>query len=384
MMEPQIPGGPVRNGIDSLLADRFRALRDLRVGLVTNQTGVTFDGHRTIDVLRASDEISLDRIFSPEHGPSGTAEGGEPVSDGVDAATGLPVFSLFGVRDRPDGELLEGLDAVLFDIQDVGSRFYTYISTLGYVLEACAESGVRIYVLDRPNPIDGNDVEGPSSDAAHESFVNYHSLPLRHGLTIGELARLFNGERDIGADLWVVTMAGWQRDLWHDQTGQLWIDPSPNIRDLTAASLYPGVGLLEGTNVSVGRGTPAPFHVFGAPWIDAAALAARLDRAALPGLKYEALTFTPSAGHHPHAGVVCNGVRFVVEDRAEILPSELGLALIRALRSDYPKKWEFERLDGLLARPDLMDAIEDGSRELDNLWQPDPEFYDVRAKYVLY
>lgn len=384
MTDPQVPGGPIRNGIDSLLADRFRALRDSRLGLVTNHTGVTLDGRRTIDVLHESDELSLDRIFSPEHGPTGTSAEGESVSDGVDQATGIPVFSLFGERDRPDEELLEGLDAVLFDLQDVGCRFYTYISTLGYALEACAQSGVRIYVLDRPNPIDGNDVEGPSSDAAHESFVNYHSLPLRHGLTLGELARLFNGERDIGADLWVVTMAGWQRDLWQDQTGQPWIDPSPNIRDLTAATLYPGVGLLEGTNVSVGRGTETPFHVFGAPWINAPALAARLDQAALPGLKYEPLTFTPSGGRHPYAGVTCNGVRFLVEDRAEVLPSELGLALIRALRDEHPKAWEFKKLDGLLARPDLMEAIEDGARELDTLWQPDPDFYDVRAKYVLY
>lgn len=384
MTEIQIPGGPVRNGVDVLVADDFRAFRNLRIGLTTNHSGLLLDGRRTIDVLHASDELLLDKIFSPEHGVTGNAANGEPVMDGQDPATGIPVVSLFGSRDRPTEEQLAGLDAMLFDVQDVGCRFYTYIATLGYILESCAENGIRVFVLDRPNPIDGSDVEGPSSDAGSESFTNYHPLPLRHGLTIGEMARLLNGERGIGADLRVATMAGWQRDLWQDQTGQQWINPSPNIRDLTSAALYPGVGLIEGTNVSVGRGTPAPFHIVGAPWIDGKSLASRLDRAELPGLKYEPISFTPTDARHPYAGQSCNGVRFLVQEQADVVPTALGLELIRALRSDYTAQWEFKKLGGLLARPDLLDAIEDDASELEDLWQPDPDYFDVRAKYLLY
>jgi uncharacterized protein YbbC (DUF1343 family) len=384
MSDFHLPFGAVRNGIDVLLADEFRPLRNMRLGLLTNHSGLTLDGRRTIDVLHADEELVLDVIFTPEHGLTGAAADGEHVADGADPTTGIPVVSLFGDRDRPDEEHLEGLDAVLYDVQDVGCRFYTYISTLGYLLEACAEHRVRVFVLDRPNPIDGNDVEGPSSDASCESRTNYHPMPLRHGLTIGEIARLFNGERSIGADLRIATMAGWQRDLWHDQTGQQWINPSPNIRDLTAAVLYPGIGLLEGTNLSVGRGTPAPFHVVGAPWIDGPALAKRLDGAALPGMKYEALSFTPNDARHPYSGQACNGVRVLVEEHADLVPTALGIEVIRALRTDYAGKWDFKKLGGLLARPDLLDAIEDNADALDDLWQPDPEYFDARAKYLLY
>jgi uncharacterized protein YbbC (DUF1343 family) len=380
----QAPGAAVRNGIDVLAEDDFRELRDARIAILTNYSGTLLDGSRTIDALFARDEFILEKIFSPEHGLTGNAADGQSVADGIDEATGLAVFSLFGDRDRPTQEQLEGLSALLFDVQDVGCRFYTYETTLGYALEACAEAGVRVYVLDRPNPLNGLEVDGPSSDPACESFVNYHPMPLRHGLTIGELARLFNGEREIGADLRVAMMAGWQRDLWQDQTGQPWADPSPAIRDLTAAALYPAVGLLEGTNISVGRGTPEPFHVIGAPWIDGAALQKKLEQAELPGMRYAATTFEPQAKHHPHFGVRCNGVRLLVEDNGEIAVGALSLALIRALRGAYPGKWEFRKLDRLLARPDLLDAIEDNAAELDELWEPDPDFFDVRAKYLLY
>lgn len=393
MMEEQRPGmmeehrllhGPVRNGIDVLAEDEFRALRNMRIALLTNHSGLTLDGRRSIDVLHDAEDVFVAAIYTPEHGLDGHARDGAPVGDTTDDATGLPVFSLFGDRDRPTEDQLHGLDAMLFDIQDVGCRFYTYIATLGHLLEACAASGIRVYVLDRPNPIDGFDVEGPSSDGSLESMVNYHALPIRYGLTIGELARFLNGEREIGADLRVVTMAGWQRDLWHDQTGQLWINPSPNIRDLTAAALYPGVGILERTNVSVGRGTKAPFHVVGAPWVNGPKFAARLEGFELPGMRFEAIEFTPTDEKYPHSGVLCKGIRLLADDLAETAPTELGLALIRSLRSDYPKQWEFKKLDALLCRPDLLDAIEDNADELEDLWQPDPDYFDARAKYLLY
>jgi len=380
--EPDAPPA-VRNGIDVLEDDDFRVLRNQRIAIVTNHSGITLDGRRSIDALVANEDVFLAEIFTPEHGLESAANDGAPIDDGIDATTRLPVFSLFGARDRPDSDQLHGIDAVLYDIQDVGCRLYTYIATLGYLLEACAENGVRVYVLDRPNPLGGNEVEGPSSDSSSESITNYHPLPLRYGMTIGELARLLNVEREIGANLRIVTMAGWRRDYWFDQTGQRWIHPSPNIRDLDAAALYPATGLLEQTNVSVGRGTASPFHVVGAPWIDGRAVAERLAKASLPGLKYEAVTFAPDDKRYPHAGVQCNGVRMLVEERADLIPTALGLELIRALRATYPQ-WEFRKLEGLLARSDLIEAIEDDAPELDDLWQPDPDFHEIRAKYLLY
>jgi uncharacterized protein YbbC (DUF1343 family) len=374
--------GPVRNGIDVLAAAEFDVLRNRRVAIVTNHTGRLLDGTRTVDALVAEPEVHVDVIFSPEHGFEGLRE--NAVGDSVDEVTGVPIFSLFGDRVMPSPEQLTDIDVVLFDIQDVGARFYSYISTLGYTLEACAENRVEIYVLDRPNPIGGFDVEGPSSDAACESFTAYHSLPLRHGMTIGELSRLFNVEREIGANLRVVTMAGWQRSYWFDNCGQTWIAPSPNIRDLQAAALYPGLGLLEGTNVSVGRGTPEPFHVFGAPWMDGTRLAEALTKLELPGLVCEPFEFTPDGVGYPHHGQRCHGVRFRIGEKQSVLPSELALALIRELRVLHPVEWRYSDLASLLARPDLLDAIEDGSAELDDLWEPDPEFFEARARAMLY
>ena len=374
--------GPVRNGIDVLAADDFNALHNRRVALITNHTGRLLNGTRTIDALAANPDVQLDVLFSPEHGLDGTHD--DRLGDSRDESTNLPVFSLYGERTMPSPEQLNDIDLLLYDIQDVGARFYTYISTMGYALEACAENDVQMYVLDRPNPIGGFDVEGPSSDSSCESFTAYHPLPLRHGMTIGELSRLFNVERGIGADLRVVTMAGWQRSFWFDNCGQTWIDPSPNIRDLRAAALYPGLGLFEGTNVSVGRGTPEPFHVIGAPWMDGARLAGALAKYELPGLTYEAADFTPDAARHPHRGVLCHGVRFVIGDMQSVLPSVLALSLIVELRAMYPSEWHYRDLELLLARPDLLDAIEDGSAELDDLWEPDPEFFDARAKAMLY
>ena len=365
-----------------LAADEFSVLHGRRVALVTNHSGLLADGTRTIDALYANTDVDLRRLFCPEHGLYGDRD--DRFGDSTDAATGLTVYSLHGDDVRPTPEQLEGIDVMLYDIQDVGARFYTYISTLGYVLEACAENRVAVYVLDRPNPIGGFDVEGPSSDAASESFVAYHPLPLRHGMTVGELARLFNTEREIRADLRVVTMAGWQRSFWFDNCDQHWVDPSPNIRDLAAAALYPGVGLLEGTNISVGRGTAEPFHVIGAPWMDGARLADALSRSELPGVTFEPVEFQPEDRGHPHFGARCQGVRFVVSDMHELPSAMLALALIKELRALHKREWEYRGLATLLARPDLLDAIEDASDELDDLWEPDPDFFDARARAMLY
>ncbi len=373
---------PVLNGVDVLAADGFRVLKDSRVALVTNQSGTLLDGSRTIDALIASENVTLRALFCPEHGLLGDRD--DRFGDSRDETTGLVVYSLFGDRVRPTGEQLDGIDVVLFDVQDVGARFYTYISTLGYMLEACAENRVSIFVLDRPNPIGGYDVDGPSSDASLESFVAYHPLPLRHGMTVGELARLFNVERDIRADLRVVTMAGWQRSFWFDNCGQQWTNPSPNIRDLGAAALYPGVGLLEGTNVSVGRGTAEPFHVVGAPWMDGPRIAQALASHELPGISFEAVEFQPDDRNQPHFCQLCRGARFIVTDMQAMPSAVLALELIKDLRSLHPRDWDHRGLAALLARPDLLEAIEDGAPELDELWEPDPDFFDARAKALLY
>lgn len=365
-----------------LRRDGFAVLRDQRVAIVANQSSVSVDGERSIDLLAQRKDVFLTKIFSPEHGLQGTAD--TRVGDSRDERTGLAVHSLYGETFKPTAEHMHGLDAVLYDLQDVGCRFYTYTTTLGWLMEACALHKVALYVLDRPNPIGGLDVEGPCSDDEHESLVAYHELPLRHGMTMGELALLFNEERGINADLHVVTMGGWARNLWFSDTDQRWINPSPNIRDETAALLYPGVGLIEGTNVSVGRGTAEPFHVFGAPWIDGNSVSAHLNKLELPGLRTQPVIFTPLDPIHRYHSQECQGVQFVVENRQEFSPAALGLALIQTLRSLYPQAWEYRLIDKLLGRTDLLEAIEDQSPELADLWEPDPDFFEARARALLY
>jgi uncharacterized protein YbbC (DUF1343 family) len=372
----------VLNGIDVLRRDGFSLLRDQRVAVVANQSSLSLEGERTVDILARNRQLFLTKIFSPEHGLDGTAD--TRIGDGRDERTGLPVHSLYGDNLKPTAEHLHALDAVIYDLQDIGCRFYTYITTLGWLLEACAEHEVSVYVLDRPNPIGGLDVEGPCSDPAHESLVAYHELPLRHGMTVGELARLFNAERGINADLHVVGMHGWQRAFWFNDTEQAWINPSPNIRDETAALLFPGVGLIEGTNVSVGRGTPQPFHVFGAPWLDGARVSAALAPLALPGLRTEPVSFTPLDAGHRFFREQCSGVRFLVDDRQAFSPAALGLGLIQTLRALYPEAWEYPLLASLLGRDDLLEAIEDQSPELTDLWEPDPDFFEARARALIY
>jgi uncharacterized protein YbbC (DUF1343 family) len=374
---------PVLTGLDVLARERFARLKGRRVGLVTNHTGVDREGRAAIDLLHQAPGVKLVALFSPEHGIRGALDARVP--DTKDERTGLPVYSLYGARRKPTAETLKGLDTLVFDIQDAGCRFYTYISTLGLVLEAAAEHKLKVVVLDRPNPIGGVAVEGPVLDAGRESFVGYHALPVRHGLTVGELALLFNKERKLDAGLEVVKMEGWKRGDLYDRTGLTWVNPSPNLRSLGAALLYPGIGLLETTNVSVGRGTDRPFEWVGAPWLDGRRLAAALAEEGLPGVRFVPARLTPAAS--VHKGKPCGGVQIFVDDWSAFRPVRTGLALACALRKLYPKEWTSGRFDVLLGHRATLKALQGGAgwRELEEGWQgPLRRFLEVRRAYLLY
>lgn len=373
----------VLNGIDVLARDGFKELQNLRVGLITNHTGRDRAGRQTIDVLREAPGVKLTALFSPEHGIRGQLD--EKVSDSKDEKTGLPVYSLYGETRRPKPEQLKELDALVFDIQDIGTRFYTYMSTLGNALEEAARARIPVFVLDRPNPIGGLDVEGPVADADKLSFIAYHQLPVRHGMTMGELARLFNEQRKLGCDLRVVKMENWRRGMWLDATGQTWVNPSPNMRSLTEATLYPGVGLLETTNVSVGRGTDTPFELVGAPWLDGRKLATYLNGRALPGVRFVPVRFTPRASVHKEQE--CGGVNLVVTDRARFRPVRTGLEMAVALRRLYPNDWKVEDYKRLLVNEDTLERVRraDEPESIERAWATQlAEFRRARARALLY
>ncbi|HTD43771.1 MAG TPA: exo-beta-N-acetylmuramidase NamZ domain-containing protein [Bryobacteraceae bacterium] len=358
-----------------------------RIGLVTNQTGIDSQGVRTIDVLAKAPGVSLDAIFSPEHGVTGTLDTTD-INNSKDAATGIPVYSVYGGTDaarRPPAEVMKNLDAVVFDIQDAGVRFYTYETTLGYFLEAAAQAGVELIVLDRPNPITGSFVQGPVADAGRETFTNYWTVPVRHGMTIGELAKMFNAERNINAKLTVVPMDGWQRGDWFDSTGLAWVNPSPNLRSVTEAALYPGVALIEGTNVSVGRGTDTPFELVGAPWIKSKELAAYLNARGIAGVRFVPVTFTPTAS--VHNGQACSGVNIILTDRNGFDAPELGIELAAALHKLYVADFKLEHMLSLLVNQTAYDALVAGQdpRRIAQEWQEGLEkFQKIREKYLIY
>ena len=372
------------NGIDVLKRDGFAALKGRRVGLITNHTGRDLDGASTIDLLFKAPDVKLVALFSPEHGIRGALDQ-EKITNTVDEKTGLPVFSLYGETRRPTPEMLKGIDTIVFDIQDIGARFYTYISTLGLALEEAGKSRIRFVVLDRLNPINGLDVEGPLADGDKLSFVAHHQLPVRHGMTIGELATLFNAERGINADLQVIRVEEWSRANWFDETGIGWVNPSPNMRSLTEATLYPGVCLLEPTNVSVGRGTDTPFEQVGAPWIDGRKLAEALNRAGLPGVRFIPVRFTPKASLHKD--VECGGVNLVITDRARFEPVLTGLEMAAAIRKLFGAAFNSDRFVRLLASQKVFDAFKQGAdgRALKQLYENDLDsFRAIRRKYLLY
>jgi len=384
--------GQVKTGIGMLEAHAFRELgadaaHPVRVGLVTNQTGLDSRGARTVDVLAHAPGIKLAAIFSPEHGIAGQLDTTE-INGSQDAATGVPVYSVYGDSDairRPSEAVIAGLDAIVFDIQDVGVRFYTYETTMGYFLEAAAKTRKPIVILDRPNPVGGTLVQGPVADAGRESFVDYGQTPVRHGMTMGELARMFNAERGIGARLTVVPMEGWMRGDWFDSTGAMWVNPSPNMRNLTEAILYPGIGMIEGSNISVGRGTDTPFEVVGAPWVKAQELAVYLNAREIDGVRFVPTEFTPTSSNY--ANEKCGGVQIVVTDRNVLDAAELGVEVGSALNALYPASYKLDAIDGLMVNKASLSEIRAGNdpRRIAEEWiEGLNKFGTVRGKYLLY
>jgi uncharacterized protein YbbC (DUF1343 family)/CubicO group peptidase (beta-lactamase class C family) len=377
--------GSVKTGIDVLEAEHFATLAGKHVGLITNASGRASDGQRTTDLLAHAPDVKLVALFSPEHGLEGSAAEGAKVESSRDAATGLPVYSLYGDVQRPSAQMLEGIDTLVFDIQDVGARFYTYITTLGYCLEAAGKKGLEFYVLDRPNPINGAEVDGPVLDPDLHSFIGYFPMPIRHGMTVGELAEMFNRENHLNAKLHVIKMQDWQRTDWFDETGQAWINPSPNLRNLTEETLYPGVCLLEGANVSVGRGTDTPFEMVGAPWIDARALAAYLNGKKIQGVRFLPRDFKPLSGIF--AGEVCRGAQIVLIDRQALEPTEMGVELLAALWRLSPLNFKLDGALHLVGSHKVLESIRTGESpsRIWYDWQEDVErFKKVRTQYLLY
>ena len=377
--------GSVKTGIDVLEAEHFAALAGKHVGLITNASGRSSDGQRTIDLLAHAPDLKLVALFSPEHGLEGTAATGAKVKSSRDASTGLPVYSLYGDAERPSAPMLEGIDALVFDIQDVGVRFYTYITTLGYCLEAAGKRGIEFFVLDRPNPINGVEVDGPVLDPDLRSFIGYLPMPIRHGMTVGELAEMFNQQNHLNAQLHIVKMQGWQRTDWFDETGQAWVNPSPNLGNLAEVTLYPGVSLLEGANVSVGRGTDTPFEMAGAPWIDGRALAAYLNGRKIQGVRFVPMDFKPLSDIF--AGEVCHGVQIVLIDRQALEPTEMGVELLAALWRLSPQNFKLDGTLHLVGSRKVLESIRSGQSpaRIWYDWQEGVEaFKKVRAQYLLY
>ena len=373
--------GDTETGLDVLAASHFGLLRAKHVGLITNQTGIDRNGRRNVDLMKQAD-IDVVALFSPEHGFAGV-EDHENVADSKDPATGIRVWSLYGKTLRPTAEMLRGIDALVFDIQDIGVRFYTYESTMLYAMEEAAKAKIPFYVLDRPNPLTGAHVEGPMLDADKLSFTGAFPLPLRHGLTMGELARLENSEKHLNADLHVVEMAGWNRDDWFDATGLRWVNPSPNIRNPIEALLYPGLAMLESsTNYSVGRGTDSPFEEVGADWIDGRDLARYLSTRNIPGVRSYPVAFTPASSNF--SGKAIQGIGFVVTDRDIFSSSRCGLELAMALAKLYPGKIRWDASTKLVGNRGVIDALAAGKDALPIASAGIREFLAVRLKYLLY
>lgn len=373
----------VATGADVLESRGFAPLAGMRVGVITNRTGLDSRGNSIIALLRNAPGVRLVAIFTPEHGLLANEDA--KISSGIDPPSGLPIFSLYGRFRRPTDAMLDGIDTLVFDVQDAGARFYTYPTTMAYAMEAAARKGIALYILDRPNPIDGAVVEGPVMERGLESFTGYFPMPTRHGMTIGEMAAMFNAENHIGANLRVIRMRGYVRGDWYDETGLRWVSPSPNLPTLQAVTLYPGVAMVEGANVSVGRGTRTPFELVGAPWIDGPKIASYLNADNISGVRFEAASFTPAASRY--RGVRCHGVRVIVTNRDRLDSPALGVHIVSALYRLYPRRFQLDATLGMLGSRRVLDEIREGrpSDSISRGWQPGLEAFEkVRAKFLLY
>ena len=378
------PMQPVLTGIDVLRAKGFAELKGLNVGLVTNHTGRARDGATTIDLLAAAPGMKLVALFSPEHGIRGVLDAAVPSS--VDEKTGLPIHSLYGPTQRPTPEMLNGIDAMVIDLQDIGARFYTYMTTMAYVMEEAAKRKIRVIVLDRPNPIGGVQIEGPALDDTALGFTGYMTqMPIRPALTLGELGKLFNDERKIGVNLTVIEMRNWVRDAWYDETGLPWINPSPNMRTMNAATLYPGIGAFESTNLSVGRGTDTPFEHVGAPWINGLVLSDTLNAREIPGVRFYPVTFTPASSKF--AKEECHGVFILITDREAVRPVRVGVEIASALLKLFPGQLQIDLARRLFGSTDGLERLKAGEdpAALAASWSAaEARWRLLRAKYVIY
>ncbi|WP_077328116.1 exo-beta-N-acetylmuramidase NamZ family protein [Virgibacillus siamensis] len=380
-------------GVEVLLKDKMDLLEGKRVGLITNPTGVDKELNSVVDVLYNHPDVNLTTLYGPEHGVRGSAQAGEYVEYYIDEHTGLPVYSLYGETRKPTPEMLENVDVLLFDIQDVGTRFYTYIYTMALAMEAAEENDIQFIVLDRPNPLSGTKVQGPVLDPDYSSFVGKYPIPLRHGMTVGELAKLFNNEYGIGADLTVVEMQGWKRNMYYDETPLEFVMPSPNMPTTDTAMVYPGAALIEGTNVSEGRGTTRPFELIGAPFIDSTELASTLNDLNLPGVRFRAASFTPQFSKH--SGTLSHGIQIHVTHKPSFNPVTTGLHIVKTIHDLYPEDFEFRAensqgisfFDYLVGNGWIREAIEEGKsvEYMKNRWQDElNEFSNIREGYLLY
>ena len=370
-------------GLDVLEAERFAPLRGKHIGVITNHTGLDGQGRTTIDALTHAPGIQVVALFTPEHGLGGNKD--ENVSSAKDPVSGLPVYSLYGETRRPTDEMLAGIDALVFDVQDAGVRFYTYITTMGYCMEEAAKRKIAFFVLDRPDPIGGEIVEGPLLDADKISFTAYFRLPVRYALTIGELAQLFNEENHIQCDLHVIAMKNWRRNYFYEETGLRWLPPSPNLRTLKGSVLYPGLEILQNGGVSVGRGTEAPFEEFGAPWMHGEDVAARLNERHIPGVRFVAADFIPVAGLY--AAERCGGVAIRVLDKRAVHTMTMGMEVASVLRQLYADHFDVQKMLFLVGNGQTIRQLQEGvpSTEIVNSWDADLKTYEVmRRKYLLY
>ncbi len=377
------PPDQVQPGIAVLASSGFAALKGKRIGIITNCSGIDANRRSTINILRSAPGVNLRAIFSPEHGLSGKLD--EKVASCIDPNSGLPVYSLYGKVMKPTREMLRGLDALVYDIQDVGARYYTYVTTMAFAMEAAKSAGLEFFVLDRPDPINGAMVQGPVMDRDLKSFIGYYPLPVRYGMTPGELAQLFNREAGIGVRLQVIPMKGYHRQAWFDQTRLPWVDPSPNLRTLTQSILYCGVGMVESANLSVGRGTPTPFEIVGAPYISGPRLAEYLQRRKIAGVSIEPVSFVPSSDRY--RGQSCQGVRLRLVDRNQFDAPAFGLELASALHTLYPGRFDLGDTLSMIGSRQVLQAIKSGGdpRQIRQSYQAAlADFLAKRQKYLLY